>query len=100
MDAIAISADITSVPDSGCSRVSNGPNDPKIICPLVGERVTITCTPATDYMIFLGTTLVSTNQPLVVPSIREDEYGTYECRGAGNQCGVPTDTLQLFNGGN
>ena len=100
MDTITISAAIANVGNDGCDRVVNGPNDPKIACPLMGEMVTISCATATDYTIFLRNTLVSTNQPLLVSIVGDSNYGEYECRGAGNQCGVPTDTLQLFNGGN
>ncbi len=101
MEVIAISATIASVTGNGCSRVSNSPdNVDNIACPLMGEMVTVSCATDTNYTILFGSTVVSNNQPVIVPSFGVDNDGTYECRGAGNQCGAPSDSLLLFSGGN
>ena len=67
-----------------------------MLCPLIGEMVTISCavTGTSSYMIS-GPGGTSNSMDLVINSFRASGAGTYLCT-ASNQCGSSTDTIPII----
>ena len=68
------------------------------LCPLVGERVVISCFSSEGYTIN-GPNRSSTDAPLVIPSFSSSDSGRYTCRSHNTGCGAAVSSIFVSESG-